>query len=243
MENNHKGTGTRMSAIATPKRSDTEAAPIRRVALPRIDIPVRDPSPQTEAQEALFNRGQFLARQEAWEDLGREICDDDASGKLTPGLSSVTLWLARGARHDVVGAARHAIAKGQPRAARAALAALEVNLEDMPGCPALAYVVTMAHLDMARAWRGNGPISKLPQTRREAYKQHMRIAAGYVDANDPFENDSAMWAYARCTIISADPAPSQRVADDYEDLLDMDPRCIAHPMALGRDLLPRRFGS
>ena len=210
---------------------------------PRIDIPLRDPSPEAEAQDQLVRRGRHLARQDAWDDLGREICAADASRSLTPGLTPAALWLARGARQDAVGAARKAIARNEPNHARAAIRALEANLEDMPDCPALAFVVCNAHLDLARAWRGGLAMRGLSRLRRAAYDHHMRSAVELVEANDPFEQDSALWAMARCAVLDADPAPSQRVADDYEDLVDLDPRAILHPMALGRDLLPRRFGS
>lgn len=210
---------------------------------PRVDIPLRDPAPEAETQEKLFNRGRFLARQEAWDDLGREICGADAERHLTPGLTPVAMWLARGARYDAVSAAKHAIAKGEERGARAALAALEVNLEDMPDCPALAFVLTMANLDLASAWRARTPLAKLPPARKHAYDAHMQAASAFVEAHDPFEYDSALWAYARCAVIGNDACAMQRAADDYEDLIDLDPRCILHPQALGRDLLPRRFGS
>lgn len=211
--------------------------------LPRIDIPVRDPDPENEACETLFRRGRFLARQEAWDKLGMEICTSDAERRMTPGLTPAAYWLAVGARRDAVAAARDALSRNDTRAVHAAIAALEINQVELPDCPALAYVVTMAHIDLAAAWRGNRPLSKLPPAQRESHDRHMRVAMDLVDRHDPLEFNSGLWAFARCAVLAADPRATQRVADDYEDLIDLDPGCILHPMALGRDLTPQRFGS
>lgn len=210
---------------------------------PRIDIPVRDPAPEDEACQTLFRRGRHLARQDQWEQLCTEIRDADLARQMTPGRSSSALWLARGARADVVKAACRAIDKGDPRTAHAALTTLEFNLDDAPHCPSLGLVIALAHVDLASAWLGNALLRALPQSRQEAWHHHMQSAAAMLDRYDPIELDSAMWAYARCAVLAADPHAIQRVADDYEDLVDLDPRSPAHLVAMGRDLLPTRFGS
>lgn len=230
-------------ARTTAETSSGAAAGKTRDMRPRIDIPVRDPDPETEARQTLFNRGRFLARQEAWEDLGREICDSDSKRRLTPGLSPVALWLAEGARSDAVSAAKQAIAKNEPRAARAAVASLELVMDDVPGCPALSFAVAMAHVDLAQAWRGKAPLRSLLPARRDAWEHHMKAAASLADRYDPFQYDSTLWALARCRVLEVDPHAKQRVSDDYEDLIDTDPQSVQHLIWLGRDLVPSRFGS
>ncbi|CUH76646.1 hypothetical protein [Tropicibacter naphthalenivorans] len=210
---------------------------------PRVEIPVREPSPEVEAIDRHRARGCFLARQEAWDDLGQEICDADAARLLSPGLTPVAALLAEGARADVVGAAKAAVMRGEPRAAMAVLGALEVNLDDMPGCPAIAYVVAMAHVDVAHAWRGASRVRDLAPQRRDAFDRHMRAAMDLVDQFDPFENDSPLWASVRCAVLEVDARPSQRVSDDYEDLIELSPQVPDYMTRLGRDLLPGRFGT
>lgn len=226
----------------TPQR---RARPERRVLplRPRVEIPVRDPAPDIRAREAALERGQFLARQEAWEELCDEIIGADLAAQLTPGRSSVAALLAQGARADLVEAGRAAVAKGEPKRAWAVVQALEVNLEDMPDCPAMAAVVALAHIDLARAWRGASEVHQLAPQRRTAWKTHMRSAAQLADRFDPFEHGSALWAQIRCDVLDFDPSPAQRVADDYEDLVDLSPGAIDPLKALGRALLPTAHGS
>jgi hypothetical protein len=72
---------------------------------------------------------------------------------------------------------------------------------------------------------------------------NFRSAGRIIDHFDIFECDAPTLAQARCALLAADPRPSQRVADDYEDLIDLDPLNSHHMRALGRHLLPRWYGS
>ena len=236
-----RSSARRSAPVLMTARAEAAAAvpPLR----PRVEIPLCDPAPEQEARDVHRARGRFLARQDAWDDLGHEICRADRHRALTPGLTPVARLLAEGARADLVSAACGAVARGEPHVARTALASLEVNLDETPDCPALAYVVARAHLDVARAWRGASQPHQLAPQRREAYDRHMRSATDLVDMFDPFEFDSALWAGVRCDVLETDPRPSQRVADDYEDYIELCPMDPGALMALGRDLLPSRFGT
>lgn len=222
-----------------PKAEPRSVQPLR----PRIEIPLRDPSPAYQAAMTYRERGQYLARQDEWETLGREICAADQDRVLTKGLRSVASLLAEGARADAVEAGRAAVIKGESEAARAILATLEINMDDLPECPAMAYVVAMAHIDLARAWAGASRQNDLSPPRQMAFVEHMGLAAEQADRFDPFETQSALWADVRCRVLEVDPRPAQRVADDYEDLIDLEPANPDHLRAFGRDLLPRRFGN
>lgn len=210
---------------------------------PRVEIPLCDPAPEQEARDTFRARGRFLARQDAWDELAREIRAADTGRVMTPGLTPAASLLAEGARADVVGAASNAVARGEPATARAVLAALEVVLEETPDCPALAYVVARAHVDTAQAWRGASLPGQLAPQRRDAHDWHMCAATALVDRFDPFEHDSPLWAGVRCDVLETDPRPSQRVADDYEDYIELSPGNPDALMGLGRDLLPSRFGT
>ncbi len=219
-------------------RPVTKVPPLR----PRVEIPVRDPSPETEARAALFARGQFLARQEDWETLALEIAGADRARKLTPGLRSQAFLLSDAARADIREAVTQAASRLDATGSMTPLDALEAVSEEMPDCPTFSNVLAMAHLDAAAAWRGERSPVDLPADRRAPYDRHMTAAIALTDRFDPFEHDSPLWAQVRCAVLEADPAPRERVADDYEDLIDLDPCNPHHLIALGRDLCPARFG-
>ncbi|PYG29932.1 hypothetical protein [Pelagimonas varians] len=228
---------TEDSKKAAPQ-DPSEVAPLR----PRVEIPICDRAPDAQAREKAFCRGQFLARQDCWEELTEEMNKAEAARELTPGLASVAQILAKGARSDMTHAARIAIAKGQPKNVNASLSAFAANLEDMPDSPAMGYIMAMAHVDVAQLWRGASQARDLAPQRREAFDSQLRAATALADQFDPFELSSPLWAQVRCAVLDGDPHPAQRVSDDYEDLIDLDPQNPTHLMALGRDLLPRRFG-
>lgn len=232
-------------------RSETEVVPPRREVAnrqveplrPRIEIPLCDPSPAHAEAQALVRRGQHLARQDEWEVLGRELCAADQARVLTCGLQSRAALLAQGARSDVIEAGRAAADRAEAASARAILATLEMNMEDAPDCPAVAYTVAMAHLDMAGAWAGASSPSALSAPRRTAWDGHMQAAARLADRFDPFETGSPLWAEVRCRVLAIDPEPTQRLSDDFEDLIDLEPGNPDHLRAFGAALLPRAFGN
>ncbi len=224
-------------SLSTPQSA--EIVPLR----PRVDIPVCDPAPDARAQEKAFKRGQFLARQDACDELAEEIRTAEASRQLTPGLASVAQIMAKGARSDILTALQTSVAKAEPHKAQIVLASLEASFEDCPDDPALAYILAMAHVDLAQLWRGASRVRDLAPQRREAFDTHIRAAAALADQYDPFEHDSPLWAQVRCAVLEADPRPAQRVSDDFEDLIDLDPSNPSHLLALGRELLPRGYGT
>lgn len=210
---------------------------------PRVEIPVCDPCPETVARDKHLSRGRFLARQDAWDRLAAEFHTAERERHMTPGLLPVAALLASGARADVMAAARGAVQRTEPRRARAVLAALDLAMEEQPDCPATAFVAAMAHVDLARDWRGASPPSALSPQRRDAYDWHMRRAAGLADRYDPFECESPAWAEVRCALLEAAPRPGLRAADDFEDLIDLTPLAVGHYTALGRAMRPKAFGS
>ncbi|MCA0955537.1 hypothetical protein LCM16_15675 [Mameliella alba] len=205
---------------------------------PQVQIPVATTEAGAEAAETLRARGQFLARQEDWEQLAVEITRAEQTRALTPGLHSQAALMSEGARRDISEAIRDAVARGEPRMVQAAIASLEPLLNDYPGCPVIAQIVAMAHVDAARAWREADAAD-----RHEAYARHMAAAARLNDRFDPFEHDMPLWAAVRCAVLEADPHPQARVADDFEDLIDLDPGNPHHLLVFGCALRPTRFGS
>ena len=63
---------------------------------------------------------------------------------------------------------------------------------------------------------------------------------------DPFcgiELDSSLLTSARCALLVGNPNANDRVADDYEDLIDLAPQQQRHIRTLGHQMLPQWFGS
>ncbi|WP_227444332.1 hypothetical protein [Cognatishimia sp. F0-27] len=225
------------------RRVSRPVKPVSPMAAPRVDIPFVIPGEEHLAREELREQGQHLARQDRWDRLSDRLLDLDRRRVLTPGLVSAAALLAEGARLDVLNAAREGIARNAPKTVHDAVADLEQTRAEFPESPGLAAVLALTHVDVAQLWRGNAALSALATMRRTWHDRNMSKAARLVDQFDPFECDSPLWAAIRCAVLEADPMPGARVADDYEDLIDLDPGNPGHMMALGRDLHPHRFGS
>ncbi|MCT4557276.1 MAG: hypothetical protein N4A61_04365 [Pelagimonas sp.] len=196
-----------------------------------------------QQSEMLLARGRHLARQEGWDSLVAEIQETDQARRLTPGLRLQAELLSQGAREDAVSAARSAAHDNAPERAMAAIKMLETALSDYPGSLAVTQVVVMAHVDTAEAWRGHMAQDHQSDLRANARKAHLARATELLDQFDPFQQNSALYAKARCALLSGDPNPRARLQDDYEDLIELDPRGPEHMMHFGRDLLPDHYGS
>ncbi|MEM8633166.1 MAG: hypothetical protein AAGF74_18245 [Pseudomonadota bacterium] len=211
-----------------------------------LDIPVQDCSADQTARDQVFSHGRFLARQERWEDLSDELCRAETGRETTPSGMPVSDLLSLGARADVVLAAEHALIDGRPprdAPINAGIRALEEVLEERPGDYATALVVALAHIDIGWAWRGTGWDATVPRANRTAFHRHFQQASMILEAHCGLENDSPSLAAARCALLAADADPRGRIADDYEDLIDLDPHKYRHMRALGTNLLPRWFGT
>ncbi|WP_323769873.1 hypothetical protein [Antarctobacter sp.] len=212
-------------------------------AQPRVEIPVCEVDPASKDAARLRARGQFLARQDDWEQMAAEIRTADTSRALTAGLQSQAVLMCEGARQDITEAIAEGVDRGDALSVQAAVASLEPLLSEQPGCPIIAYIVAMAHVDAARAWKGTALTGDLPPERDEAYARHMAAAARLNDQFDPFEHETPLWAMVRCAVLEVDPQPHARVADDFEDLIDLDPGNPHHLVQFGCALRPIRFGS
>ena len=213
------------------------------LSLPQVHIPMRDVPPDAAEQSGLRLQGRFLARQENWETLARGLRESDQDRASTIGGTPVARLLAEGACSDALDTAIAAVSRNDAIAARAALFALSDDLADGCGDPWLAGMLARAHVAVARAWTGApGAPAPTPQ-RSDARAQHLETAARLLAGFDPIECDSPMLAELRCVLLELGPRPRSRVADDYEDLIDLSPDCPDHMRALGRDLMPDRYGS
>ncbi|MFW2586695.1 hypothetical protein [Sagittula sp. SSi028] len=236
---------TTSAAKPPPSLDASDLAPAVPPLRPGIEIPVCAPSPDAQDLQRLRERGRHLARQEAWDNLAAEMRDAGSNNSLTAGLYPVAMCLAEGARSDVCHAIRHAQETGGRDRVTVVSQAFAANLadEDPEDQPMLSYLLAMVELETAHLWRGASPVAELAPQLRSAYMQHMRAAQALADQFDPFEHQSMLWAALRCAILDADAAPATRMADDYEDLIELDPHAPLHLKRLGVDAAPRRFGS
>ncbi|WP_293449584.1 hypothetical protein [Planktotalea sp.] len=107
----------------------------------------------------------------------------------------------------------------------------------------IATIVAMAHLDIAWAWRGNAALRDTAARNLEAFQLHCTRAQQVLDPFCGIELDSPLVTAARCALLVGIPNASDRVADDYEDLIDLAPDHQRHIRALGHHMLPQWFGS
>ncbi len=210
-----------------------------------LQIPVRDSTEDDDECDRLRRLGQFLARQDRWCDLAGRIRMAERARSKTPGGMPVTDLLAFGARNDVVAAADHAIADGAPPGSPALLSgigALEAVLSEYNSDPAIALIVAWAYIDIGWAWRGSAPEDDVPKRHKASFAAHFDRASEILDAFNGVEMDSPALAAARCAVLPGLRNPHIRIADDYEDLIDLDPHNERHMRAMGNHLLPRWFG-
>ncbi|WP_082181819.1 hypothetical protein [Aestuariivita boseongensis] len=210
-----------------------------------LHIPVRNTTEEDDECTRLRSVGQFLARQDRWCDLAAKIRMAERARSKTPGGMPVTDLLAFGARNDVVAAAEHAISEGVPAGSPALLSGiggLEAVLSEHDTDPAIALVVALAHIDIGWAWRGSDAEIDVPKQHKSAFAAHFDRAGKILDRFNGVELDSPALAAARCALLPGLRDPRARIADDYEDLIDLDPHNERHMRAMGNHLLPRWFG-
>ncbi|PCJ10473.1 MAG: hypothetical protein COB16_00135 [Rhodobacteraceae bacterium] len=227
------------------------AAPIA-TALPQkrpedsLSIPVMDHSADDIACRAAQAQGQFLARQERWDELSAEIAAADVARDKTPGGMPVAELLAYGARADVVNAVEHALSEGQEAGARPlidGIMALEAVRMLHRDDPYLATVVALAHIDIGWTWRGTGWETIVPSINRRRCAAHFDRASALLALFDTAHLKSPMLASAACALLHGNTKDTMSVANSYERLIDLDPLDNRHMRALGNHMLPRWFGS
>ena len=211
-----------------------------------LSIPILDQNPDDKACRQVYLRGQFLARQDLWDDLAGEITAAEADRKTSPGGMPLADLLAYGARSDVVHGVEHALQDGvtaNDMALNDGIDALEIMRRDYPDNPVITLIVALTHIDIGWAWRGTAWETIVPAVNRSRCAAHFDRAQSLLSPLCGIELNSPLLAAARCAQLAGQRDPQSSIADDYEDLIDLDPRNYRHMRALGNHLLPRWFGS
>lgn len=243
---------------ADPEHGQSQAsapspiAPLRSVKSTRVDldkllvIPVSHEPREEQKRSYFFNQGQFLARQERWDDLTRLVADNDMNRAASSGGMPLAELLCQGARADIVAMAEHLLLDGYPEEIEpltAAISALETILGENEGNHVIAVIVALAHLDIAWSWRGTAPAREVAARNLEAFELHCTRARQILAPYCGIELDSPLVTSARCALLVGDPEARECAADDYEDLIDLAPMQQCHMRALGHYMLPQWFGT
>ena len=207
----------------------------KHIILP--SLPVTD---EEMARAAHQDNGLKLARQENWEELSRLIQYAEDCRLSTPGGESAAMLLAFGARSDVVAVAEDALfdeAEPSPEG----INALEEMLAEHYGDYACALITALAHIDIGWAWRNTAP-EEGGEIHLLRFKEHFKRAEDILGPFDGVDLDAPSLAAAQCALLASRRQPANRVADDYEILIDLDPDSPRHMRALGQHLLPAYYG-
>ncbi|WP_027258366.1 hypothetical protein [Leisingera aquimarina] len=192
------------------------------------------------------DRGQFLARQERWDELSRQICEaDQTRAAARCGLPLADL-IAYGARADVVNATEHALTEDQDACSRTlirGLMAFEALRAENRHDPYLTALVALAHIDIGWAWRGAEGHDAAPQANQRRCAAHFDRAAALLDPLVNVCRDSPFLKAAHCALFAGRAAGAQRVADEFGVLIDLAPGNHRHMRTLGTHMLPRWSGS
>ena len=213
----------------------------------RLIVPVCDPS-DTDADHApLQDKGQFLARQDRWDDLSDLIrAADTARHNTTHGMPVAEL-LAHGARSDVVNAVEHKLSLGHAGDRRKmieGIMGLEAMCADHRDDPYLRTLVALAHIDVAWIWRGYSDVLSITVANGQRCAAHFDRAAALLHPLDGVALDSPFIAAAKCALFAGQQAGTPvQIADDFAALIDLDPDNHRHMRSLGTHMLPRWFGS
>jgi hypothetical protein len=235
----------RRRGILQPTPSPT-TPPLQRRLDDCLSIPVHNQSHDDQACQKAQQRGQFLARQDRWHELVDEIGAADSARTTTPSGMPVAELLAYGARSDVILAVEHALMDGKPARNASMLdgiLGLEAIRFENRNEPFVALIVALAHIDIGWAWRGTGWDTSVPKLNRSKCSAHFDRAAQLLSPFCGIKLDSPIIAAAQCALLAGQRDPRIRIADDYENLIDLDPLNYRHMRALGNHLLPRWFGS
>lgn len=211
-----------------------------------LSIPVVEQSSDDTACRAAQAQGQFLARQERWDELSTEIKAADIVRLKTPGGMPVADLLAFGARADVVNAVEQALTEGHKPDSRPlidGIMALEAARLPHRNDPYLAAVVALAHIDIGWIWRGTGWDTIVPSANRRRCGAHFDRASALLDPFDNRQLGSPMLAATNCALLPGQRSDTMAIANDYETLIDLDPLNNRHMRALGNHMLPRWYGS
>ncbi|WP_170577366.1 hypothetical protein [Ruegeria arenilitoris] len=212
----------------------------------QLNIPVADIRAEDLTARNTIEEGRTLARQDHWAKLSKMMHAADKDRAIASDATPIADLLAFGARSDVVLAVEHALSDGSALCEYdllGGISELEDEMREHPGDPMITLVVALAHIDLAWAWRGTATAATLPPLHRSRCAAHFDRAADLLPTCRAALPDSPIVAAASCALLAGQRKTNQRVAEEYERLISLDPHNQRPMRAMGTHLLPRWFGS
>ncbi|MEC9104518.1 MAG: hypothetical protein VX878_11955 [Pseudomonadota bacterium] len=206
------------------------------------ELPVRNETRHDRGRNVYFQKGQFLARQDRWDMLGRLIAETDRTKGATPAGDSLAALLAVGARDDAVRHARGAI-QGKACPVPAGIDALTELTQDMPNTYAIFLVAARAQIDCAWAYEGQVDPYAMPRVASEAFLDRFDVASELLAQAEALAPESVEVAATKCDLLAAVPGAEDLVDALHRDVIRADPGNPGRLRSYGVHLLPRWFGS
>ncbi|WP_407492579.1 hypothetical protein [Pseudooceanicola sp. MF1-13] len=209
---------------------------------PSANLPIRAETRQDRSRTAYFSKGQFLARQDRWDMLGRLIAETDRTRATTPSGEALAAVLAVGARDDAVRHARSAIQSTDCPVPMGVEALTEIA-EEHPESWAIHLVAARAQMDCAWAYEGQIDPYALPFAPSDAFMARFDVASELIARAEELCPTSAEVAAAKCDLLAAVPEAGDLVDALHRDVIAADPTNPGRLRNYGVHLLPRWFGS
>jgi hypothetical protein len=206
------------------------------------DLPVCGESSDDRGHNEYYTRGQFLARQERWEDLSDLIAEKDKDREKTPAGVSMAALLSDGARADAVDAARQAIARGDG-GLPSGIVSLDEIATELDEHWAVSVTAARAHMEFAWACVGQVDPYARPEKIPASFRHLFGLAADLLDHAADIVPDSAFVAAAQCDLLASDYKADEKVDKVHSRALSLDPENPGRLRAYGVHLLPRWFGT
>ncbi len=207
--------------------------------------------------ETAMARGQFLARQDKWDILLRELSEADRTHSKTSTRTPVADLLAFGARADVINTAEHALHDDlDPNHAIVldGIMALERIRIELKRPELMTTLVALAHIDLAWNCRDAAVSSTKYKTaykkrgiahfeRAQALLKELKTAIPAEGSEKPLAQESPLTLAAQCALFAGINHPIEQIVTHYGRLIDLAPCNPRHMRALGNQLLPQNGGS
>lgn len=234
--------GIARSTRSRKGESQNDVSPARAARRSAPALPVCEESRHDRGRNAYFAKGQFLARQDRWDTLGRLVAETDRKRVMTPAGESLAAVLAVGARDDAVRHARGAII-GPDCALPEGIEALTELVDENPNSWAIKLIVARAQMDCAWAYEGQVDPYALPFAPSAAFMDRFAVASDLLAQAEDMCPDSAEITAAKCDLLAAVADAADIVDALHRDVIDLDPANPGRLRAYGVHLLPRWFGS
>lgn len=243
------GRANAATAVAVPipvgkPRNNPDTVPCEERLADHLSIPICD-TQGDPASTTAQDRGQFLARQERWEELSQQIRTADETRATARCSLPLADLIAYGARADVVTATEDALAEGRDAGSRTlirGLMAFEALRVEHRSDPYLTALVALAHIDIGWAWRSpaDGTTSQAQQRRCAA---HFDRAAALLAPIAEVSQHSPFLKAAQCAVFAGHPDETLNIADEFGSLIALAPGNHRPMRTLGTHMLPRNSGS